>query len=1396
MAERIENGFFKGMVKDLSDKMKEPSTYEDALDVRLNSNSSDSDNVIVNIKGNKFSFSVPDIPNILTITPDTIPTSWATNIIVGHTGGNSFGNSINGSTNSPDGLMDAIENELRTGNAFVPLQLNVARSGNTIRIWSVTTDILTFNTSATLTTTALQINQAAQIPIGWTRIDDDIYIISTNNDTAIGGIAAFYKVTYDKVSLVPNITLIYSDDLSMSTRFPVANPGGIESVKENDEFVRTYWTDGLDANDFRSMNLADPNIMAVPPLQLGIKPIVDLKKPVLKSIQNGGSITLGHYEVSYALRTAGGGITNYAHASNSIYINEDSLSSGYPEYQGGESGIITSKSFTITIPDVDTSFNSIDIVIIKTEGADASPLIAKVAELTITSSTVEYTYTGSEPAVIITEDAFNRRNNLFDKCHAIAQKDNILFAANTKRDPFNLNFDARAYRFDNTQEVILNDVSATPSAPYNSVLDLTGLDETSDAINPNQKIYKYQADGVTLGGEGPNIKYKFVNQKLLADARTDPGYVYPYRLPWRGNATVNLGDGTLYTEGNYFTDFKSPYIDHTYKGYRRGETYRFSLVPTKASNEGYAKWIGDIRMPDIFEDFQSGFAVDAAENEGKVFPLMSKANNVWYVNTLGVEFTVNIPANIADQIDSWVIKRVKLEPEDRTVLAQGIIHMCVRDNSHIPATYHPTLGENHYLNNISSLPDSTLNPSNSFSGNLESYPIVTFHSPDLLFGRDINKKTNDKIRIVQGLGTYQTTKDNALQPAIKTVYSKIYHNIPYEDPAGTSNTFDVKEIRNAAFDDDFLIDTYQFENRSPFITSPDGRRSRGTDTAAVVLDRGIPYDFYINMMGSTSNFYPRGGDVDFHADKYLVNYERENDGQYGGPGYSARSQNVYINTGAHVILNSNTLQHTVKVYGGDTYVNVFDTLKMTKSFDDFTGNNEPKGNGDKRIAVGLYYPCESFVNTDMRHGYSINGTQNPIGYMYGTDDQAPDAEQYPLDYGEDFKYNYVFSEQMDTQRSFPIPLNTTEVLRHPVRIWASAPKVYGELADAWRIFDSEKYIDIQGDLGEIRQLMKASDNIVAWQQRGFGVASVNERSVVNDNTGGGIVLGQSGVLPRFNYISESIGSWHQFSFIKSPNGIMFWDSKDAGLYVYNSEGLKDISADKIKGWLYSNTRGNILKVDSPAQSGNITPMGVCGTYDIRNKEYLITFYDNDSNINNNGLFDMVGRSFTIAYNDTKDRFVSYRSFKPTTYINDGRYVLTANPSDLNDLYLHDIGERGVFYDNVPTESSITITVNPMATITKIFDNTEFLTDVIDTNGVEVTDETFDSVTSSNSYQTTGIRADIKRTLRNWRHAITYEFGTRNRIRSHWMKQKFSFLNNNNKEFKLYHIINYFRKGDK
>jgi len=1390
MRQGVKNTFFKGMIKDLSDSMKDPSSYEDAFDIRLNSNDSDSEHIIVNIKGNRFSFNIPDTPNILTITPNDVPDTWTSNVAILHSGGITFGNSISGTSDISD-MMDKIEDSLRNSPTFTSLNLNVARNGTIIRVWSNTVDLLNYNTSSSLTTTTLQLKQTDQKPIGWTRIDDNIYIISTNNDTDAGGIATFNKFTYDKVSLQPTIQLIYSNDLKMSTRYPIANPGGIESVMETEDIERTYWTDRF--NDLRTMNLADPNVMALSVEQLLTKPIVKLSKPILKSVQLGGSLPLGHYQVTYGLRTLGGGLTSYAPTSNSIFITDSLISGDYSDYQGNNSGIITSQSFTIEISDIDTSFEFIDIVILRVENADSSPYIYKVAELSVTGSTMTYTHTGTEPSSIITEDAFNRRINMFDKCQAIAQKDNILFAANTTRKPFDIDFDARAYRFNDsiTPKAGITDINNSPTVEY-ELSQLNTISETDDAINPDQDIYRYQSDGQTLGGEGPNVKYEFTYRSLAADTRNSGDYIYPYRLPWRvgDTATIELGDGTLYTEGGHYSDFKSPHIDHIYKGYRRGETYRLSAVPVKNGVEGYAKWIADIKMPNIFEDYQTGFSLDAPENQGKIFPLTSSIDGIWHVNTLGIKITINTPLSLVDQIDEWRIKRVKLEPEDRTIIAQGIIHQCIKDSTQSPPTYHPDMGESLSFLTLNSDTADSIETNTTINGQVYNFghKIVTFHSPDLLFQRVLEHRPGDKIKVVQGSATHVSTLNK--NPAPNMVLWKLYQGAPVMEHLAYGDERDVTHGQSASFDDDFLIDNFPFENRSRF--NGGDRTSRGTDSTVLVLDKGLEIFPFLNVFGSGVNWSNTGRlpivPATKVADKYLVNYIRQKDGQYGGKGYTARTQNVYVNTGAIIKVNADTLETTVNVYGGDTYVNIFDTLKMTKNFIDF----EDTGDGAKRMAVGLYYACESFVNTDLRHGYTLNGTQNPSGGFYATADDVADPEEYPIDYGEDFKYNYVFSEQMVTQRSFPKPLNIVDTLRHPVRIWASSVKVYGELTDAWKIFDSERYIDIQGDLGEIRQLVNSSDQIVAWQQRGFGIASVNERSVVNDNIGGGIVLGQSGVLPRFDYISKSIGAWHQFSFITSPNGTMFFDAKDGGLYLYSSEGLKDVSTGKLKSWLYENTRGNILKHDSPLPTNNITRIGICGTYDIRNKEFLMTFYDNLSNKNNNKIFDTIGRSFTVAYNDTQDRFVSFRSFKPIMYINDGNNIFTADPSNENNIYIHEKGDRGVFYNNDASVSHVIITVNALPDTPKVFDNTEWSSEVLLPSGVELPLETINEISSYNSYQTTGIRTDIVRRLRSWRHAITYELNTRNRIRSHWMKQKFSFLNNNNKEFKLHSIINLFR----
>lgn len=1381
----ITNGFSKGIVKDLGELLRDSQSYDDALDIRLNSNSSASDHIVVNIKGNEFKLSAPDVPNILTIeyAEGSITDPWTITPIITTTTNTYTGTTISGTSTDITLMFDAIETSLLTDTTFAPLSLQIARSGTRIRIWSNNQAIQQYSVASIYTTFTTQIAQVGNLIIGWEKIDDDIYLLATNDNTPTGGVGTIFKMVYDNLTLTVVPTLIYSHDLNFTTEYPIANPGGIVGIKETTDIIRLHWTDRL--NDLRSINLADPNVMATSPSDLSIITGTVLSKPVLRNVDTGGSLLTGHYQISYVMKTLGGASTLPSLASNSILVTEGSLSEGYSDYEGSISGTITNRSITVEFQDLDTSFPLMEIIVIRKENPNGSAFIDKITEIPITSTTMTYTHTGNEPAVTILEQNFTDLAKLFSKCHAITQKDNILFAANTRSEPFDIEFDTRAYRFDNTGNIdLINESNVPLGISGATALIPFGVPENSDAINPNQEAYKYQSDLQTLGGEGPHVSYEFITKPLLIDARTNEDYVYPYRLPWQigSTAEVNLGDDAIYQEGGYYSDMKSPFISHIFRGYRRGETYRFSLVPIKNGRKGYAKWIGDIRMPDVFEDFQVGDTVPNSEAQGDSFPLTTEIGGKWHVNSLGVKFTVTIPTSLIDQMDSYTIERVKLEPEERTVIAQGFIHQSYVDTSHTPNTYHPIGGVESSIGKFTL--NSVLVSGSVLTNTLDTGRIFSFQSPDLLFGKAIDHQSGDRIKIIQGIKTGASTLF-ANRAAHNNVFLKLLKTVPILQ--GNARYFDITHANSIGHDEEIFISTFNYENRTVFRSSIGGRRGRGTDTTVMVATGFLPVISTSNTLGTGEQFTTSGNvnsSGNIFPDKMMANYIRDNIGQYGGKGYSARSQNTYIGTGCRVTINPNNLTDTVDVYGGDTFINIFDTFKITKNFD----SNELTGEGDgaERIAVGLWYPVESFVNTDLRHGYTLNGKQNPAGGFYGDDDAIPDPAQYPIDYGEDFLYNYTFSEEMDTQRSFSLPLNAVEVTEHPVRIWASGTKVYGELADSWRMFDSERYIDIHGNLGEIRQLIAVNEQLVAWQKRGMGIASVNERSVINDASGNGIVLGQSGVLPRFDYISQSIGSWHQFGFAKGPNSVLFFDMKDGGIYKYSTEGLKDITEGKIKGWLYDNTRNDILNNDSPI-AGQLFQAGICATYDQRNKEYLITFHDTYLT----GFF-RSPNAYTLAYDDRYDRFTSYRSFKPKMYINDDRYVFSTDPTDLNKLYMHDIGDRGVFYGQIPSTSSITIIPNAHPNYSKVSDNIRWYSEVYDDAGNEISTETFDGVTVFNPYQTTGIKTGIKRLFREWKFTILYEQNTKNRIRGHYCREKFDFLNNNNKKFKLYYITNDYR----
>ena len=156
--------------------------------------------------------------------------------------------------------------------------------------------------------------------------------------------------------------------------------------------------------------------------------------------------------------------------------------------------------------------------------------------------------------------------------------------------------------------------------------------------------------------------------------------------------------------------------------------------------------------------------------------------------------------------------------------------------------------------------------------------------------------------------------------------------------------------------------------------------------------------------------------------------------------------------------------------------------------------------------------------------------------------------------------------------------------------------------------------------------------------------------------------------------------------------------------------------------------------------------------------FEITDYDTD--VTQNPVIEMecpIGSaSYTIAYNEFAQGFTSFYDFHPSIYVNDGKIIVTPNTENLcynnmnywnqeylkDNLYIHDIGSYGTFYD-VTMASRLSLISNEASVMTKSFDNVSFHMESIQVDGepqsedFDVQFDVFDMIRFSTDYQTTG-----------------------------------------------------------
>ncbi len=799
-------------------------------------------------------------------------------------------------------------------------------------------------------------------------------------------------------------------------------------------------------------------------------------------------------------------------------------------------------------------------------------------------------------------------------------------------------------------------------------------------------------------------------------------------------------------------------------------------------NPTYVNWIADIRMPHIFMPTGTAGGSGAGGPREKVgyglstsfssdITFWDSSVNDLYGKPLGVKFTIDF-STVADKYKKAMIVRVPLKSTDKHILGQGIFRPTYKTNALA------TDGNRVFINNP--FRGNYAYPVGAIDYNDAWYDCWAMDSPEFLF-KDFTTLGNDRVDVLgllyktdfahlstQTLGTNNAyLKANSVDwqsGQLRKLTAFRLKNYQLNEGAGTpasiknplsNNPYRVllaKSLPIGGSSQDYPtgITTLGpgsggFTNtRSVYNCSP---RELGTANMAVAYNGGNPGASYngkslfiqlesipaLNWQEfvpatPSSNFLTADGwrtntDEIFHF--YLANYTRSVPAPFGGLGYFARSNSEYISCKNLLDISNKVLPITTKVYGGDTTVAVMDHVIQfpDRAFAiQFATNN--------RVDVfhsSVYFPVETSVAVDFRRSVDnrVNidhnsAVPNRVSHLSLAYDIASNNWNTEIEVNEYFEVDPVFNRTDKTvYRYFPKPALNRTPTEFDCRTWRSEKKIDGETIDSWSVFKPSSYLDVEAGYGPLNNLVVFQDKLFFIQERGFGVLQVAEQKLITDQAGNSdLVLGSSGILERYDYISTKTGTKHQFSMSVSDYSMVWFDTLARKIYRYKPGSLEPLTDVKgYSGYVYERTDNTLQTMDNPyymVPPGGANPVwygkGVHSTYDYRHQEFFMTFLNPDA-----------GQQFTLVYNDMFDGFVGRYGHMPKVYINDKVNIFSPwldplAPNMFETIYVHDYGDYGRFYGaQVPQYSYVAFVVNSNPTLEKTFTNLEIVAEAYKEN---------------------------------------------------------------------------------
>jgi hypothetical protein len=1468
------NTFTGGMDQDTSKSRQDGKHYFKGQNIKIITQEGLSSGNVENEDGNKLSFNIPDTFGFWKVRFNNPENPSPGTLTIQYTDP-----TTNLSTSYITSIVDSIEElvvEINSGlSSLIGNNVKVIKNGEFVYIIPLDSTIINVTGSQGLSDNNGTQEVTAQSNlkiIGWGVIREYV-VVFTTNETSQTPVSAgqIWKFEYDPITnqvkdLAANNDLsikdhlIYNNKLNFSTYWHI----GTETIGhyENSNTAIIYFTD--EYNNLRAANILDSELLGKSPSQLNITEGIDFSIPVISGVTDKGSLPDGAtVQYAYRLFSENGRVSSISPLSNPIPLGNFDPSSDTPDnraWEGdGSNSLVGDKAVEYTISNIDTSFNFIEHIAIFRTGLLLD--IYKFDEEAIPSDgNLTVIHSDRNLDIPLTEVDLANITRSFKRCKTITVKDKRLVAGNVDIIDTSLDgYDTRAYRFSslssNTaidRKALLND-KELPSITLNgSSPSYSSVPEDFDAINPYNKEtsetnnqYKYKADGITLGGEGPNISYKFVTQDIPLKATVSgkisqsgvpsgPGSgIYNTKHINRNSQQPINSSPTLNNEVrgniNEFQNFKSPTMSGAFVGYSRGEVYRMGITfYDKEGNPFNTKWIGDIKIPESYEkvgnDYPFAIAGENVNAYDQTQPIMGKS--------IGIEFDVDI-SSIQDNISGYEIVRVKRLKKDKTRLGTGIWNNFTqaprtegrRYDSEVKGSITTVNGIKVAVGTSRTKSDSQANM--DIDGQNYNNVFILDDTPELRSGdtgapqrktgvviaptsimrgeSEYSYKTGDKLKT---LGFYSDLYEGGTEfQGVNTDSdgeSIVSYLILGREWYTDSSVRETKEmVREQVFAPGQIV-TSSFSGpvstNIPFVNCS---CSTGNEKAPLGIG-DIKQLVEISTVWTRYNrntAFPAGPVVPASVAKdnvwewREVSYERELVNQYGGDTFEARSRNIYIATGSfEQVKDYFNSTRTRVVFGGDVYVTQFNYQYFYTNYSSVTPEGLNDADGKPKYHLGMSFPCETPLNTEYMENNSY-GDQLYRDWMstgsFG-DVSGPAAYSMPAHYQFQNEGRQVF---------FPEGFIDNNATEFPHRLWASNKKIDGELLDSWRIFLINNFSEVEGQYGEINKIITIQDRFLFYQDRAMGAASINDRAIINDENGVALTLGNGGILDSYKYISRKTGTKHKFSVVSTGISVHHFDAILKKWYRY-SQGPSPLSDIKGLHSHFLEYNGELLKSDRILDG-----KGIHGVYDrIRNKVYM-TFLNAKNTPSQSINSDLVQANtidnYTIIYDELLQGYDQFSDCIPSLWLETDGKLLTCEinssslprPYDpLNSSYLQYEGEKNNFY-GIVYPSVIEILINPKADITCVMNTLEFKSEIF-INDIEQPSLTFDSLRVLNDHQDSGtislvVDSNIVRRFRSWRTNIPRDInspGRDARMRDYYIKLVLSHTPSNNERLVLHDII--------